>query len=878
MKIIEQRYLRGPNLYSGSPCLLAVLDLGSWQGVAPAGIAGLGAQLLHLLPALPPTGANFADVVRCVTMELQALAGAPAGFSQTEQMAASPARYRLVCAYRCERVAAAALEGAIGVVGTLAAGGHYPLDRLLARLRQLAQRSAIGTSTAAVLAAAQRRGIPCTRITEHANLFQLGWGSRQRRLQATLTGATSQVAVEMASNKHLTKTLLRQAGLPVPAGDIVTSAAQALRVARGLRGAVTVKPLDANQGKGVSAMCRSEAEINAAFERARQHGRQVIVERHLTGHDYRVLVTGGVIAAAARRRPPIVTGDGASTITALVEAENRHPARGEGHSNILTRIALDEHALATLRRQGYGADSVPDAGVAVTLRDNANLSTGGTAEDVTDLLAPSTARLCIRAALTIGLDVAGIDIVCEDIARPLDAQHGGIIEVNAAPGIRMHQHPSSGTARDAGAAIVQAMFGDDDGRIAVVAVTGTNGKTTTTRLIGHAAGLSGLTTGMATTQGLYIADTCLRQGDCTGYHSARAVLAAPDVQFAVLETARGGILKRGLAFDRCDVSVVLNISADHLGLDGIDTLQDMARVKQVVADAGAMVVLNADDALCVDMAARLRDGTEVLYFSLDPDNPVLLRHLAEGGRAAYLQDHMIVLANGGRHVALLDARQAPVTLGGLARHNIANALAATAALAAAGQHDRDIARGLASFVSDARSNPLRSNVFDVDGVRVILDFAHNAAAYAALSGMARGMTSARVVGVVSAPGDRRDSDLQQIGTVCASGFDDLVIYEAENRGRPEGDVARQLMQGARHGGADVARLFCKIEVHHAIRFGLSLCHRGDVLVFGCSSSIDELLDAIRREHPEAAARIGAEAAAPLAGGHTMQSGQAEAHG
>jgi len=874
MKITKQRYLRGANLYTTEPCLLATIDLEQLGQASSADVPGFGDALLALMPTLRKQeraggrpggfverlaqGAHFADIVKHVTMELQHLVGHQVGFSHVGEVR-EQGNYNVVCAYISERTVSAALEMALELVLALAEGQAYDYDDKLAQLRRLAQRSAVGTSTGAVVGAARRRGIPAHRITEDANLFQLGWGSKQKRLQATMTGDTGHIAVGLASNKQLTKALLEEAGLPVPQGETVTNIEEAQRVARRLRGAVTIKPLDANQGKGVTTVCTSDEEIAAAFEHARQYSRHVIVERFLKGRDYRVLVTGGVVAAASCRRPPMVTGDGVGTIRELVEVENRNPARGDGHTNILTKIALDDHALAAARKHGFDFDSVPPAGVEVELRGNANLSTGGTAEDVTDVLPPATARICVRAAKTIGLDVAGIDIVCDDIALPLAEQGGGIIEVNAAPGIRMHQYPSRGTPRDAGDAIVEAMFGDGDGRIPLIAVTGTNGKTTTTRLIAHAAGLAGRHTGMTTTEGVYIDGELVEHGDCTGYHSARMVLSAQEVDFAVLETARGGILKRGLAFDRCDVSVVLNVTEDHLGMDGVDTLRDLARVKRVVADAASRaVVLNAEDALCMAMAGQLRGGVELLFFSLDAENPELLRHLEHGGRAVYLQDHMAILADGARHQALLDARRMPVTLNGHARYNIANALAAAAALTAAGFTPEQIAQGLASFVSDGRSNPLRSNIFDVNGVKVIVDFAHNGAAYAALADMARGMTTGKVIGVVSVPGDRRDEDLRQVGKVCASGFDDLVIYESENRGRTQGETARLLTSGARDADVDTGRLHCKLDVHRAIRFGLGMCKPGDVLVFGCGSSMSELIEAIRPEMPAVAERIASE--------------------
>ena len=862
MRIIEKRFLRGPNLYSAAPCLMAVIDTAGAEA-AP----GLVARLVALLPDLSPEASArlalltcAADAVEPVVMELQRLAGAPADFSQTLEVARNEGARRAVCGYRTEQVAGAALNVALDLIEALQAGKEFDLAAAVAELHEVAEDYAIGTSTGAVVSAAERRGIPSLRITDEANLFQLGWGSRQKRLQATITGATNSIAVGIASDKQLTKTLLEQAGCPVPAGATVTSLAEAQRVARRLDGPATIKPLDANQGKGVTTVCATPEEVERAFEHARKYSRHVIVEEFLEGRDYRVLVTGNKIAAASWRRPPCVTGDGKSTVRELVELENLNPARGEGHTNILTKIPMDALASAILAKQGYEFDSVLPAGVSVDLRGNANLSTGGTAEDVTDLLPEETRDICIRAARTIGLDVAGIDVICQDIAQPLREQKGGIIEVNAAPGIRMHQYPSRGTPRDAGAAIVEALFGQDDGRIPLVAVTGTNGKTTTSLLIAHTARLTGQRTGVTTTEGVYIDGQRIMEGDCTGYRSARALLTSPEVDFAVLETARGGILKRGLAYDKCDVSVVLNVSSDHLGLDGVDTVEELAKVKAVVAQrASRAVVLNAEDDYCVAMAKDLQADVEVLYFALDADNPVLLRHLESGGRGVYLQDNTVVLATGARHEALVDVRQMPVSLNGCARYNIANALAATAALAASGFGNAEIVAGMRSFVSDSKHNPLRSNLFDVDGVTVIVDYAHNCAAYAALAETARAMTPGRVVGVVAAPGDRRDADLVDIGRTCAAGFDELVVYETENRGRAAGSVAELLVQGARLGRIAGDHLQCELDVHKAIRAGLALCQPGDVLVFGCGSSISELTEALRPTRPEIARRIEAEA-------------------
>ena len=741
MQILEQRFLRGPNIHAATPCLLSVLDLDDLYGVSTRDLPHFNDALLDLLPSLAdylvPTGqpggfaqrlregTYLARVIEHVTLGLQCFAGAPAAFGRTRPVTGEPGQFRIVCAYQLEKVAQPAFSLAVDIVDALAHGEPFDLAPRFADLRDLADCHAVDASTAAVLAAAQDRGIPVMRIAEDANLFQLGWGVRQKRIQATVTGDTGTIAVRIAGDKALTRQLLGEAGIPVAQDGV-------------------------------------------------------------DGLEVRVLVAGGKVAAAALRR-------------------------------------------------------------------------GARTEDVTGLLPESTRRLCVRAAAKIGLDVAGIDIVCRDIAVPLAEQGGAVIEVNAAPGIRMHQHPSSGTPRDAGDAIVQGLMGESDGRIPIIACTGTNGKTTTTLLMAHTVRLAGRITGVTTTHGVYIAGKEVTKGDCTGYWSARTVLASPDVEFAVLETARGGILKRGLAFDRCDIGMVLNVSPDHLGLDGVDTIEDLAQVKAVVPLAASRaVVLNAEDPLCVAMARRVHPDVEIVYFSMEADNPVLLRHLEEGGRAVYFQDNSIVVADATYHQELLRVEAMPIALGGRARYNIANGLAAAAGLMAAGFNNLQIATGLSTFVSDGKTNPLRTNVFDVRGVTVIVDYAHNPAAYTALAEMARALLPGQLVGIVTAPGDRRDDDLRDVGRVCAARFDELVVYESSSRGRAYGGAVDLILQGAEDIVGKTDTLHRELDAGAAIRLGLSLCRRGDVLVFACGSSLDVFIEAIRQADPESAAKIAAQ--------------------
>jgi len=739
MNIVDQHVLRGPNPYSPHPCLLTILE--SPPDDAAGGAGGFERRLLALLPALhdhPATGERAgaaspvspADAVPLVAMALQSLAGAPAGFGRTEPLPGAAGHHRVVCAYDIEQVAVDAVELAVELVRALLAGGPSDppaqlLEDGLAALRATAQRRAVGTSTGAILRAARARGIPVSRITAEANMFALGWGARQKRLQASITGDTGHIAVGIAADKELTKTLLLEAGVPVPEGTTARSLEQAQRAARQLGGPVTLKPLDGNHGRGVTTRCGNDAEVALAFERAREHGRTIIVERYIEGDDYRILVAGGQVVAAARRRPASVTGDGVSTVRALVALENQNPARGDGHSNILTRIPLDGHADTALAEQGLTADSIPAHGRHVVLRGNANLSSGGTAEDVTDRLPPQTRSMCVRAVRTIGLDVAGIDLVCRDIGVPLDGRNGAVIEINAAPGLRMHEYPSAGTPRDAGAAIVASMFGDGDGRIPVIAVTGGSGggatATATTLVIALALRHAGIATGCVAGDAVVIDGERVGRGD-GGFRCARAVLAAPQAAFAVLETPAAAIARQGLAFDRCDVAVLLggggdgwsgSAGGDPSRADGF-AADEPARAEAVLARAATRaLVLEAGDGRGADFGAA---GAELVYFSRDGAHPVLRGHLARGGRAVYMEQDAVVLAEGPSRMCL--PRVAPAT--GFADHGAPACVpAAAAALMASGLRAQAIADGVRAALASplcAEAAAPSGRLLDVGGV------------------------------------------------------------------------------------------------------------------------------------------------------------------
>lgn len=859
MKLLETRFLRGPNLYTHRSCLRAIIDLEELDGVSSADLPGFNQRLCQLLPSLQThrcsvgkpggfvqrleNGTYMAHIVEHVALELQCLAGSAAGFGRTRATPGRERCYTVVFSYQIESLALPALNDALALVEAVTRDEAVDLPGILRRLRRLVMRHGVGPSTQAILQAARKRGIPITRLSEDHNLYQLGWGVRQQRIQASMTSETSNIATRLAGDKQLTRRLLQEAGIPVPRGVVVRDATAAVREARRLRGPVVIKPADANHGKGVRTRLEQPDDIAQAFEQAREFSPRIIVEEFIEGADYRLLIVNGAMVAAARRDPPYVVGDGLASIRALVDQLNQDPARGEGHSKALTRITLDTAVIEHLQKHDLTPDSVPALGERIILRGNANLSTGGSAEDVTELIHPQTRRACERAVRQIGLDVAGVDLVCRDITRPLDGQ-GAIIEINAAPGLRMHESPSHGSARAVGDAIVSSLFPrGETGRIPLVAITGTNGKTTTTLLVGAVFQAAGFHTGVCTTEGIFLNGNPVRHGDCTGYWSGRTVLNSPDVEAAVLETARGGILKRGLAFQDCDVAVVLNVSADHIGLDGIESVRDLARVKQVVARrARKAVVLNADDPYCVGMTGRLHRGVEVVYFSASQSNPVMQAHLRQGGRGVYLADGIVTLQDKQGLQRFFAAADLPVTLQGHATHNTCNVLAAVAALVAEGSCSYEAIRaGIASFRSHVASNPLRLNLYQVNGISIIHDYAHNLAAYQALLQTAHSMRCQRIIGAITAPGDRRDTELEQIARLCAAQLDEVVVYEVEDRrGRAPGELAQVLHQAASRAARPGTPVHLVLETRQAALHAFQRCVPGDLLLIGGATEVDDL--------------------------------------
>jgi cyanophycin synthetase len=645
------------------------------------------------------------------------------------------------------------------------------------------------------------------RLTE-GSLVRLGQGAKQRRILAAETDRTGAIAETIAQDKELTRSLLAESGVPVADGRTVSDAADAWRFAESLGAPVAVKPRYGNQGRGVSVNLTTREEIERAWEIARQHGEPVVVERFVAGFDHRLLVVGGAVVAAARRHPPQVTGDGAATVRQLVARVNDDPRRCGDHSSALSAVPIDDVAAAVLAEQGLDPDSVPAAGRVVLLRKNGNLSTGGTAEDVTDAVHPEVAARAVEAARIVGLDVAGIDVIARDVTVPLEQQGGAVIEVNAAPGLRMHLEPTVGKPRNVGSAIVDTLFApDDDGRVPTAAVTGTNGKTTVVRLLAHLATTGGGTIGMTCTEGVWIGNRQIDAGDCSGPASARRVLANPAVTAAVLETARGGILREGCGFDRCDVAVVTNIGAgDHLGIGEIDTPEQIAWVKGAIVAAvrpGGAAVLNAADPLVVDMKKWCKG--QVVYFARDPANPILVEHLAKGGLAATVREGWIVLCDGPRETRLAQLDRVPLVHKGLVGFQVENALAAAAAAWRLGVPLELVRLGLEGFTAGGNGSPGRFNLLDLDGVAVVVDYGHNVPSLEGICATLRPLPHVRRTAVYSAAGDRRDEDLVTQGRLLGAAFDRVVVYEdAYIRGRQPGEITRLIADGVKAAGRPVA--------------------------------------------------------------------------
>jgi len=868
MKILETRVYRGPNLYALGPVIRLRVDLGELEAYPTLRLPGFNERLLELMPTLHEHSCSYGEpggfvrrlredegtwlghVLEHVAIELQCLAGTPVTYGKTRSESLPTGQYHVIYSFAEQAVGTAA--GALG----LAVIRHLlPPDReahdpspfdfrgKCEALVRLAQRRAFGPSTGALVRAAEERDIPWIRLNDRS-LVQLGHGKFQRRIQATITSETRHTAVEIASDKRLTNQILADLGLPVPRQVRVYDADEAVDAVApeggggGLGYPVVVKPLDGNHGRGVSIGLRTAEQVRTAFEQAAEYGSTVIVETFQEGNDYRLLVVNGRLLAVAQRVPGHVVGDGRHTLAELVEIVNQDPRRGVGHEKVLTRLELDDQALRLIADAGLTPESVPAAGEVFSLRSTGNLSTGGTSIDKTDVIHYDNRIMAERGVRAIGLDVGGVDFIAPDISRSYKEAGGAIVEINAAPGFRMHTAPTEGTPRDVAGPVIDMLFPQGTPyRIPIAAITGTNGKTTTTRMVGHILKLSGYTVGMATSDGVYIDGVLTVKGDMTGPWASHLVLRDPTVDAAVLETARGGIVRTGLGWRKCSVGAVLNVASDHLGMGGIESLDDLARVKQVIVEvARDFCVLNADDPRVVRMA-RHSPGRPI-YVTMDPRNERVAAHVShERGAAVSLEEglsgRVIVLYQNGEQVPLLPARQVPATVEGVAIHNVQNAMFAAAIAHGLGIGVENIRQGLRTFTADFFQTPGRLNFYNEHPFRVLLDYAHNAHGMQAMTHLVRGLAvHGRRIGVIAAPGDRRDEDIAGLAAAAAPAFDLVLVREDDNRrGRPPGEVGDLLRRSLVAAGFPADCIAPDIyPEEQAVAKALAIARAGDLLV------------------------------------------------
>lgn len=847
MEIIDIQAIEGANVYSHRPIIRAIVDLQEWNERFTNELEDFSLRLVDLLPSLEEhycsrgkrggflerlhEGTLIGHVIEHVTIELLTQAGQTIKYGKTMAILDQPGLYEIIFNYEAQEGAIEAFKQGFLLVSALLENQPFNVSLAVEGIKNVMASCKLGVSTQAIVDTCRARGIPVYRLNK-GSLLQLGYGRNQRRIQATVTDATSSIGVDIACDKEITKKILSEGGVPVPYGYIVATEEEAVEAFLDMNAPAVIKPLHGNQGKGVTLQLGNEEEVRAAFKVAQSYGHWVIIEEYIQGQHYRLVVVGDRLIAAAKRVPAHVVGDGLSTIEELVDQTNKDPLRGEDHENVLTKIKIDSVVQLNLKLKSLTLASVPKPGEIVYLRDSANLSTGGIAEDVTDLVHPDNAELAVYATKLIGLDVAGIDLVIEDIESSYRDGRGHIIEVNAAPGIRMHHFPCKGTARDVSKAIVEAILPAGNGRIPIVAISGTNGKTTTTRMISKILADQNLVVGMTSTDGIYINKKLLVKGDMTGPESAKTVLRHPQVQVAVLETARGGILRAGLGYDYADVAVVTNVSNDHLGQYGIETLEDIAHVKSLVAEVvkpHSYVILNADDPYVVQMAKHTQG--RVVLFSAEKDNLHIRKHLGKGGTAVFVRKGMILLCQGSQVFKICSVKQIPVTWEGKAKHNIQNALAAIAAGWALGMSTTVIRDSLQGFSSDVEHNRGRLNLYKINGVDVFIDYGHNAAGIQEIIKTLKYFKKKSLVGCVTVPGDRSDETIREVGRIAAKGFQRLVIREDRDlRGRKPGEIARLLYDEAIQAGMDGQNIKVVLPETEAFSVGLDSCVPGDTFV------------------------------------------------
>lgn len=852
--------MRGPNYWSirRHKLIQMRLDLEELEQSPTNKIEGFGERLQKLFPTMyshrcsigtpggffkrVEEGTWMGHVIEHIALELQTLAGMACGFGRTRSTGKEGV-YNVVFSYMEEKAGIYTAKASVRIAEALIAGNDYDLAEDIQNLREIREEERLGPSTGCIVDEAIARGIPYIRLNRHS-LVQLGYGMNQKRIRATIASTTSSIAVDIACDKEETKNLLEAAEIPVPRGRIVYSEEGLKEALERISYPIVTKPVDGNHGKGATTNITNWEDAVRGLEAAKKYSRGVIVEKFITGQDHRVLVINYKFVAAAIRKPASVIGDGKSTIQELIDKTNEDPRRGYGHEKTLTQIKVDDFTMDMLTKANHTLESVLPDGEELFLKPTANLSTGGTATDVTDMVHPDNIFMCERIARIIGLDICGIDIMAENLTEPVKDNGGAILEVNAAPGFRMHIDPAEGIPRNVAEPVIDMLYPPgSSARIPIIAVTGTNGKTTTTRLMAHMVKTMGYKVGYTTTDGIYIQNQLMMRGDCTGPVSAEFVLKDPAVDFAVLETARGGILRAGLGFHNCDIAIVTNIAEDHLGLQDIDTIEQLTRVKAVVPASvlpSGYAILNADNKYTVSMAKEC--VCNIAYFSMDENNPLIKEHISKGGLAAIYENGYVTICKGTWKIRVEKAVNIPLTFGGRATYNIANVLPTLLAGFIRNFKVEDMRVALQTFIPGPVQTPGRMNIFRFKNFELMVDYAHNTAGFEAIGEML-GKIDAYHVGVIAGVGDRRDEDTIALGRQAAKMFNEIVIRQDKNlRGRTEDEIIELITRGIREVDPNKKVTSFKRETD-AIDFAIKNARKGTFLTI-CSDVVPDALDQI----------------------------------
>lgn len=856
VKIISSKVFLGRNIYSHKKCIRLNLDLEGYSEIPSKEIDHFNQTLIKMLPELTKhrcgidedrgfikrltEGTYLAHVSEHIIIALHNMIGVEIKYGKAREI--SGENYYVIYQYEYMKTGLECGNIAVDLINSLINKKKLDLDLRLIKLKELLVSEQLGLSTLDICNEATKRGIPITRIGEDS-IIQLGYGKYSKTIQATLGSDTKQIAVSIAQDKLLTKELLNLHCIPVACGMKVVSKIDAILGAEEIGYPVVLKPQFGNQGKGVIANIKNELELSNAYDCLIKDYKDIMIEQHINGSDYRVCSVYGDIVAVSERIPPYIIGDGMSSIETLIRNINEDDRRGEGHEKELTKIKIDDTLTNYLKQKNYLLESILPNEERVNLKDTANLSTGGFAIDCTELICKENIELCKRAVSAIGLDICGIDLLCQDISKPLK-ETGAIIEINAAPGIRMHHNPSNGTKRNVAGHIMDKLFGDKAEKVPLVAVTGTNGKTTTTRLITHILSIAGYTVGMTTTDGIYIDGKCIFKGDTTGPKSALAVLMNKDIDAAVLETARGGIIRGGLAYDVADIGVITNITSDHLGIDEVESMEDLAKVKALVGEAvreDGYVVINGDDEMSLSILHRLK--SPLIIFSHDKNNKIMQTNLRNGGYGVYVDDDNIVIQKDSNYETLIDIKSIGITLNGILKYNIENAMASCAAAIGLGIDHNTIRQGLKSFYCN--QNPGRFNMYYVNNKMVILDYGHNKEGYKCVLDGLKHIEHHKLIGVIGVPGDRADSDIVEVGKCAGENFDYIFIKEdSEQRGRTKGEVIDLLEKGV------LASTFHRMNIRiipdetEAFNAALDLAEPDDIVIVFFEKS-EPLIDIMR---------------------------------